>query len=161
MQAMPKWRILLFLKTIPHYGRLCHNFSLINIFPYCALKKGYTLLFLLSFLGLCTSTCTSLAFWLQSPCIRNTNPGTPHPPLKRFPLPPPPSRPQPSISPFTPTTMTKQTENPLLMFFSQALCAQCSLNTPGAQGNVDLQVANAAHLTSVTIPKGHSFNLKW
>lgn len=68
--------------------------------------------FFLCLTGPCTSTCTSLAFWLRSPCIKNTNPGKPVPPLKPFPPPPPPPllHAQCSASLFTPTIMTKWTE---------------------------------------------------
>lgn len=74
-------------------------------------QRAVTSFFLLCLPGPCTSTCTSLAFWLRLPCIKNTNPGKPVPPLKPFPPPPPPLlHAQCSASPFTPTIMTKWTE---------------------------------------------------
>lgn len=80
-----------------------------------------------SFSGLCTSTCTSSAFWLRSPCIENTNPGNPLLPQKWFPPPPSHLHAQPRASLLTPTTMTKYTEKPLFTVFYQAFSSWCSL----------------------------------
>lgn len=86
-------------------------------------QRAVTPFFLLCLPGPCTSTCTSLAFWLRSPCIKHTNPGKPVPPLKPLPPPLPPLHAQCSASLFTPTIMTKWTEplHPTSPFNFQAL----------------------------------------
>lgn len=60
------------------------------------------------FLGRCTSTCTSLAFWQPSLYIRSAGKSLPH--LKIFPPCHPRLRTRSSANLFTPTTMTKKTE---------------------------------------------------
>lgn len=98
-----------------------------------------------SLLGLCISMFTSSAFWLWSPCIRNTNPVNSLPPTKHVPrpLPPPRLRAQHSASLFPPTTTTKWTKKPFFIF---------SCRAPSQEVFSQRQV---------NIPKGHSANSKW